>query len=204
MTDQKFSFHEGKHQYRLGNLVLPSVTQVLPEKFIGVPPELVAAAAYRGQIVHNFTEDWDLLGRYRSKPTMEIAPFLAAYQLFLKEMKPEIIAVEKRGWCKRYLYAGTSDRIYRWGGYNSLVDIKTPAVIYPEAALQTAAYEPICGYPIKKRFTLQLKIDGTYKLQQWKDRTDFSMFLSYLNCYRWKQRHYPKHDETHKLELPDV
>jgi len=204
VAEADFTYDSGRHVYKYGSLILPSVTQVLPEKFHGVPPELIATAAWRGDQVHDLTAKYDLAGTLPKVVTDDIAPFLDAYLLFLKDRQPEILAVELRGWCKRHLYAGTLDRIYKWGRGNDLVDIKTTAVIDPEAGIQTAGYEPISGFKIDRRFTLQLKANGKYELHEWKEKTDFGVFLSYLNCYRWRMRHRPPSVKPIKELLPDV
>jgi len=39
------------------------------------------------------------------------------------------------------------------------------------------------------RGALQLFPDGKYKLHEFKDPSDFAVFLSLLNVYRFKERH---------------
>ena len=40
-----------------------------------------------------------------------------------------------------------------------------------------------------RRFGLQLRKDGTYRLQPFEDREDFSVFLACLTTHTWKEKH---------------
>ncbi len=61
--------------------------------------------------------------------------------------------------------------------------------------VQLAAYQEAenmirqSNQQIKKRFALQLKPNGTYKLREYTGKQDFKMFTSLLNLFRWRQKH---------------
>lgn len=197
-------FNDRQHRYSLGKLVLPSVTQVIPDAW---PAELSQSArelaSIRGLEVHAITAKIDLGASRIGKVSPAAEPYVEAHRLFLAERKPKVLGVEVRSWHKGFLYAGTLDRIYKFASDADLVDLKTAALIEPETGLQTAAYEKISPIPTKRRYTLQLKGDGTYKLHEWKGATDFSVFVSCLNYYRWKQTHRPDKPVSIK-EIIDV
>ena len=197
MAQPQVKFDEKAHRYTLGRLVLPSVTQVIPDALAGADPEDVAAGGLRGKLVHELTAalDLGLADKLIEFDDPMLKPYFAAYLKFLIEKKPKIVAVEWRSFHPQYLFAGQLDRIYEFESGLALTDLKTAATIMPEAALQTAAYEKLAelaGYKIKKRFTLQLRKDGKYKLHEWREKTDFGVFMSLLNYHRWKMSHRPK------------
>ena len=83
-----------------------------------------------------------------------------------------------------YGFAGKPDLIGPLAGRESVVDTKSGAA-GPAAHLQTAAYEILHGKPLK-RYALQLKQDGKYRLIEHKDRKDREIFLAALAVYQWQ------------------
>ena len=65
--------------------------------------------------------------------------------------------------------------------------------------VQTAAYSAALPQDRRKkerrRYALQLKGDGTYRLHPFTERTDFDVFVSCLNLYGWKTRHGLNNDQ---------
>lgn len=197
------TFDPVKHEYRSpAGIVIPSVTQVLPDYPLG-PDKAVEKARVRSQIVHQLTADHDLGLSVDGMPT-ECEGYFDAWLKLLKDLKPDILEIERPGWHPQYHYAGTPDREMKWSRWPAVCDIKCTAAIQPEAALQTAGYVPLCRHKPKKRFTIQLKPDGTYRLQEWSDPTDFSVFLSCLSVHRWRQRHKPIAVNYWEQELKSV
>jgi hypothetical protein len=77
--------------------------------------------------------------------------------------------------------------------YHAMIDVKATAALPPSVGPQTAAYLNAAvesGQANKKtrRFTVQLRADGTFRLQEHTDKADLSVFLSSLNMYNWSQR----------------
>lgn len=199
------TFDPVKHEYRSpAGIVLPSVTQVLPDYPLG-PDRAVEKARDRSNRVHKLTAMYDLGQSWSAKEhTADVIGYLDAWYKFLRDKKPDILEVERLGWHPQYHYAGTPDREMQWSKYPNVSDIKCTAAIQPEAALQTAGYVPICRHKPKKRFTIQLKPDGTYRLHEWSDPTDFSVFLSCLSVHRWRQKHKPIAVNYWEQELKSV
>jgi len=71
-----------------------------------------------------------------------------------------------------------------------LIEIKTSTSIPATTGLQLAgyqnAYEEMLKVKIKRRLCVQL-LDGTYRMQEYKDRSDFRVFTSCLNVINWKK-----------------
>lgn len=110
------------------------------------------SATELGTAVHKACEWKAIHGRYRDedKNDLELRPYLAQYNLFLKEFQPEFIAAEVTVFNPTYGYAGTADAFLYIDGTPYLCDYKTSRDSvdgqgklkgpYPEVALQLAAY----------------------------------------------------------------
>lgn len=188
----EFRFDEARHEYWLGEIRLPSVTQVLADlyEFDGIPPDVLRAAARRGQYVHQATElhdrddlDWDSLHPpYR--------PYVEAWLRFRDERQPEIVDAETPGYHRKLLYAGKRDRLLVLDGALTLADIKTTYKVSRVDALQTAGYQAIAEQDkvkIERRVTVQLCGDGTYIVVPWGERGDFAVFCACLTRSNWRQ-----------------
>ena len=92
-----------------------------------------------GSAVHAEAEAY-VLGLPRPEPAPIVAPYLASFRNFLEDFAPEFEMSEATVYHTREAYAGTLDAIVRIGGRTLLVDYKTGKDIYPEVALQLAAY----------------------------------------------------------------
>jgi hypothetical protein len=98
-----------------------------------------AAAAHLGDQVHAAVAA-HATGRPRPPLPPEAAPFLAAFDAFVAEQRPGWLASEQTVYSCRYGYAGTLDAIATLHGRVVLLDAKTGRGVYPEVALQLAAY----------------------------------------------------------------
>ena len=140
--------------------------------------------ATRGTYVHKACEllDHDDLEEAELDPVL--IPYVSAWQRFKDESKFQIIEMETRLISETYQFTGKPDRIGLLNGCPAIVDMKSGAV-QRWTALQLAGYEILKGSP-HKRFGVQLKDDGSYKLTEFKDRSDRGVFLAALSFYQWK------------------
>jgi hypothetical protein len=199
-------FDAGCHRYAHGGRVLPSVSAILKPAstlaYGAIDKDVLAAAADFGTAIHACTEflDRDELDMESVLP--EWKPYLAAYQKWLADAKPDHIAVEWKLCCNRY--AGTIDRVSVIGKDFWVVDLKTTSQLHPHVGLQLAAYERL-AMPVLltqiilgdfeapwdmqptylRRAALQLRDDGTYRFREFKRLTDYRAFLGLLNFYEW-------------------
>lgn len=192
----QIDFDAATHTYTVDGQVWPSVTQVLAplNDFSHVDPELLARAQDFGNAAHRtielaVKEDLD-----ESNLAQPLANVLSQFRL----------AIHARDWCAMsaeirvahplHRYAGTLDlRCIDHSQNDLIVDIKTGAVP-PTVGLQTAAYaaawQPMLG--IKKapqRWCLELT-ETSYRFHRLKDPSDWSLFLSALNCHYFKEKHH--------------
>lgn len=93
-----------------------------------------------GSAVHAEAEAY-ALGIPRPEPLPAVEPYLASFRNFLEDFKPDFQLVEATVYNIAEGYAGTLDAVARIGGRTFLFDWKTGKDIYPDVALQLAAYE---------------------------------------------------------------
>jgi hypothetical protein len=98
-------------------------------------------AADVGTAVHAHAEA--IANGYPSTVSDDVAPFVEGFERFLSDWHPEYIETEATVFSDEYGYAGTLDAIARIPGLGVvLLDTKTSkSGVYPETALQLAAYE---------------------------------------------------------------
>jgi len=153
-------------------------------------------AANAGTDVHALAEAL-VRGMEPEIPT-ELAPYVAAYQAFLDEWRPDFLAAEEMVCNLTHGYAGTLDSIARIDGETWLLDIKTSKGVYPETGLQLAAYanaEFVGRAGTPKRFRLpriercgviHVRPEG-YRLVPFEvDRSTFGAFLAAKAIHDWR------------------
>ena len=180
----KIDFDEEKHEYSVGGVVVPSVSEILAllsaERYSQISPWTLQAAAERGKAVHRATQLIDY-GFY-PEDDFSINNYLLAYQSFLSEhdvewRKVESIVSYSRGVDGELpIYAGTVDRYGMLDGKLAVVDLKTYATMSTDALLgascQTRLYKDALEHseffgiddPMIVRYVLHLRKDGTYRL----------------------------------------
>ena len=184
--------------YTVAGKSVPRVTTVLNTlyDFSGVPQDQLAFAADRGRMVHLATQYIDEGDFNFDYLDAQLKPYIDAYQQFLEDVRPQWSGIERLVHSEKYGYAGQLDRVGVLCGLKgepeAIVDIKAVVKLSPITALQTAAYEMADRVEHREsaraRYALQLKKDGTYKLQKYDDPTDFSVFLSALSLHNWRTR----------------
>ncbi len=201
MTDA-LTLDAATHTYSIGARVLPSVTQVGDwiDAYAGVPRHVLEAAADRGRAVHLACE-LDDLGELGSMPDA-IAPYVEAWRRLREEAGAAMLAVEAMVADELHGYAGTLD----WCGHLTrlrgvrpteicIIDRKATASLLPSVGPQTAGYLGAWNrsHPeqkAKRRFAAHLRADGTYRLVEQTEASDFSVFLSGLTLFSWRLRHH--------------
>lgn len=191
-------FDAATHRYTVAGERWPSVTEVLDPliELDGIRKDVLKAAAEFGTHVHMATDLYDR--GVLDEPALDphLAPYLAAWKIFLRDSGAEVIATEVRVAHEKLRYAGTLDKIVRWTrkGKHTLaqIDIKSgvvPRTVGPQTAAYNEAAQSI-GVVTGSvpRFALQLRPDAGYRLHKLTDSTDWSIFLSALNLHRWRTK----------------
>jgi hypothetical protein len=183
------TFDEANHVYTLDGEAVPSVTQILKAEGFIDDSFYDEYSRDRGTAVHKaiHLHNNDDLDEESLDPV--IAPYLEAWKKFKRETGLVVSESEKAFASERYRFAGTIDVLGTFPDTTCIIlDIKTggPA---PWHGLQLSAYDILQWAVGRKRYGVYLSGEGTYKLNQYKDRQDREIFLSALSCYHWKHNH---------------
>ncbi|MDI6854019.1 MAG: hypothetical protein QME75_10520 [Deltaproteobacteria bacterium] len=172
----------------------PSVTQVLKPfaDFSPVPPEVLDAAAERGQEVHRLCH-LHAKGLWVDEVAPECAGYFASFQGWFDAYVERVWLVEERLVCEVLGFTGEPDLVVtlRGDARPSVWDLKTPRASAPTWRVQVSAYRYLArkaGYDILRMGCLRLSPTGGAPILEEYTQTverDFAVFLSALNCWRF-------------------
>lgn len=201
------TFDPASHSFTLDGLPVPNVTRILSPLSDSdyAYHEYMESARRRGVAVHEATERYDRMRgtsevwKPDDDPMAEtVAPYLAAWQKFLEDTGFEVHSIEEAVASNRHRYAGILDRLGVLNGRRAVIDIKTTVAIKPVMGVQLAAYQAAYNegrlkaeqYP--RRFVCQLRKDGNYRLEEFRDRADMTVFLALLTIWNWRELNHGK------------
>jgi hypothetical protein len=170
------------HTYKIAGRPVPNVTAVLADLL----PGYRASDWYlqRGRAVHACCAMVARGIAFEHDP--RISGQVEAVRKFFREIKPNVLAVERQVYSERYLYGGTLDLLCEIR-YHTVVDYKaqiTPATIY-----QLAAYALALPVRVNHGVGVELHEDGNYKLSEvWDLKRAKQEWLSLLTTYRIRER----------------
>ena len=192
----EFWFDQESHVYRLNGKIIPSVTGILSDAglfdYRGVPPEVMEAARLFGQAVHRATELYDMESLDMATVNEPLIPYLEAWKKFRADFKVVIYPswIEKPICSYKYQFGTIPDRICSIGNKVTLIEVKSTATIQKAVAIQMGGQEIVVeeNYgKVRQRIAVQLKPDGTYRIEEFKNPTDKTVFISALNVWRWRK-----------------
>ena len=189
------------HEYHLDGLRLPSVSEVIapirPE-FIGVSRDVLERKRELGTAVHLACELDDLGDLDEPSLDRVLIPYLEAWRRFRVESGARILRNEQQLAHPRLGYAGTLDReaeLELIGPGRWVLDIKTSADPIPSYGVQMAGYDELLeaqdamapqAKP-RRRATVHLRPDGSYRLHEFKNPNDIACFRALLSVHHWKE-----------------
>jgi len=188
----QLDFDSQAHVYRLDGRVVPSVTQLLEPlvDFSMVNDKVLEAARVFGTHVHQACHLDDLGELDWATLDPALVPYVEAWRRFLNESGAVVIASEKPVYHAALNYAGTPDRVLSWGKQRLVVpDIKAtsvvPRIVGPQTAGYAKAYQSMHGGREPERYCIHLRANGTYSAHPRRESTDWGVFLSCLNIWRF-------------------
>jgi hypothetical protein len=153
-------------------------------------------AAITGSDVHSYAE---AISRGQDVEVPEhLAPYVAAYRTWIADFAPEFLAAEEMVCSVTHGYAGTLDAIAVIAGGTWLIDYKTSKGVYPETALQLAAYgrADFIGRPgdptryaipkVDQFGVLHLRPEGYELVPMTVDHSTFEAFLAAKRLTEWR------------------
>lgn len=195
-------FDAAAHRYTWNGQHVPNVTSILSPltSYDRIPEHVLEHARQEGTAVHRMVE----LDCYGDLDVDELPQWMvghyAAWRQFLADTGFEFVASEHRVFHPGLRYAGTLDlagtlKHAHGAGGICIVDIKRSFFAGPAIGLQLSAYADAWNKthdkPLhaKSRYALQLKADGTYRLEPYEDKADFAAFLACYTLYKWRAKH---------------
>jgi hypothetical protein len=157
--------------------------------------QITEKAATTGSDIHALAEAITL--GHEVTVTEEQAPFVDAYRAWRADFDPVFLAAEEMVCSLEHGYAGTLDAIVEIAGETWLLDYKTSKGVYPETALQLAAYgaADFIGRPadpnryalpeIHQYGVLHIRPEG-YELVPFDVTGAFEAFLAAQRLASWK------------------
>ena len=198
------TFREDDHSYFLDGVRIPSVTQVLKgaglidySGLLNMPDgyKRLQAAQRFGTAVHKACELYDLDNLDEQSLDPALRPYLDGWIKFLDESDFVIENIEMMVCSVKYRFAGKLDRSGLLYDKRTILDIKSSFEIMPANHIQNGGYTIAYneGKQVKdkvyQRAVVQLRGDGTYKIELSKDPNDLNIFLSALTIHNFKEAH---------------
>lgn len=163
----------------------------------GLPYAKRDRAANLGTEIHQAIE---VLAQGKPWPDwpLPIRPHMDRFREFSQAFRPEWLASEATVYSRTQAYAGTLDAIVRIGDRTLLLDVKTGKAIYPEVALQLAAYRhaEFIGLPdgneepmpaVDGAVALHLTDQGFSLIEVETSERVFNAFLYAREVFRWQE-----------------
>ena len=187
-------FIEEGHIYIVDGVIVPSVTQILhkvfPEKYEGIPKEVLNAKAVYGTDVHKYIE---IINKKKPKrplayikrychPDMYQEESIRQYLEILQEYNIEILESEKIVSYEN-LYGGTLDIKAKVNGKLAIIDIKTTSELDKEWVSWQNSYYELADEPVEALYVLWLPKGHLGRLEK-VERVDKERLLSYAKGFR--------------------
>jgi hypothetical protein len=186
------TFDEPTHTYRLLDVVVPGVTQILQPlvDFSHIRPDVLETKRDLGKRVHLACQLDDEGDLDEESIEADVAPYLAGWRAFLRDSGARVVENERQVLEPFLLYAGTLDNVLSIDRVRWVVDKKTSFDVPMSAGPQTAAYMRALGDPsVTHRAAVRLRPDGRYRFDAFTGSDDWSVFMSCLTLHRFKERH---------------
>jgi hypothetical protein len=181
-----FTFDAARHEYRIAGAVVPSVTQILRDVLPGW-----AGTEYDMALGTCCHARFAMLARGEEfEPDPQFDGYVAAWRKWALECKVRVMHVEARVASVRLQFAGTLDLVAEVSGVVSVCDYKatlTPATEHQVAAYALALLESR-GLVVNYGAGVELRADGTYKMQTWPLKRAKEEWKSILTVYGLRRK----------------
>ncbi|MCR4374185.1 MAG: hypothetical protein NUW22_04990 [Acidobacteria bacterium] len=200
-NDARMTFDEASHVYRLGDMVLTSVTQILAEaglaQFDG--PWFSDAVKARGTHLHTAIAldvegdlDEDTLDEQLLGGVTGWRKFMADTGARIEFAEFPLCDPESRTAGRLDYIVVIPDQKHPGRTLRTVLDVKR--ALYPSAAIQLAAYAEMAlplyaQHPLFSRAALVLPGDGSYRLHRFTDPTDRATWHAAVRVVNWRKEH---------------
>lgn len=189
MPEPIFTFDPNLHRYYLDAKEIPGVSDILEEGGLKHSYGGFEDAQWRGLHVHNATELLDLGDLDWGSVYPQWVGYVKAWERFKQDEGFEPTLIEYQDWHRAYRYAGTLDRRGVLNGEYALLDLKTSVQEEPWWKWQLAGYQLLRGneWLADRRIVVQLRENGTWHMIEYKDQTDWRVFLAAMTICHTKR-----------------
>lgn len=190
-TPNKIEFNEALHEYRVGGILTPSVSQILKANGLMESFRHNPTALNNGTAIHRALELHDLGKLDERSLDSRLAKCIQLWEKFKKEIGVVCVLGAEERVCFGVMYAGTIDRILSLNsGKKMILDFKSGSP-QPWAALQTAAYAmayDITNHKEYERCCAKVHWDmDRIVYKPYKDHADFNSFMAMATVFHWKK-----------------
>lgn len=191
MKNTELEFNEDLHEYRVGGIVTPSVSEIL--KANGLMDNFRASEVKlkNGSVIHKALELHDLGKLDETSLDPRLKKCIDMWEKFKKEIGVSCVLGAEEKVNMGVLYAGTIDRILSLcNRHKMILDFKTGNP-QPWAALQTAAYA--LAYDLEKhkdyeRCCAKIHWDMDRVIYKpYNNGGDYNTFMAMASVYHWKK-----------------
>lgn len=183
------------HVYRYKGVVVPGITRLMEpiHSYDGVPEWVLERKASLGSDVHLATELYDRNDLDEDTLHPELQPYLHAWKAFRKQHGGRIHAVEPKLYHVGMGYAGQPDRWMELDTPYDVVEIKTTSRLFNAVGVQLMAQQRLLLSAVPtakagKRFAVQLREDGQFRMREYKDPHDWAYFVALLSVANFNLR----------------
>lgn len=190
-TPNKIEFNEALHEYRVGGILTPSVSQILKANGLMDNFRHSEVALNNGTAIHRALELHDIGKLDERSLDPRLKKCLNLWDNFKKEIGVSLVLETEKRVAFGVLYAGTIDRVLKLhNGHRMVLDFKSGNP-QPWAALQTAGYA--LAYDLNKhkdyeRCCAKIHWDMDRVIYKpYKDLSDFNTFMAMATVYHYKK-----------------
>lgn len=198
-TPNSIEFNEAFHEYRVGGILTPSVSQILKANGLMDCFRHSEVALNNGTAIHRALELHDLGKLDERSLDPRLKKCLNLWDNFKKEIGVSLVLEAEKRVAFGVLYAGTIDRVLKLqNGHKMVLDFKSGNP-QPWAALQTAGYA--LAYDLEKhndyeRCCAKVHWDMDRVIYKpYNDSADFNTFMAMATVYHYKKNNGYLRDE---------
>ena len=169
------------------------------EYLAGLPDNRRNSSASLGSSIHAAAEAVAQGNPIRDDLPDAAKPYIRGFERFVEDFRPAYLHTETAVFNRSHGYAGTLDSVVRIGRTVWVLDTKTGNRVYPEVALQLAAYsraefigkeggEEVAMPKIKKGGVLHLFQNGYSLIPVRIDDEVFDAFLAVKDVHYWSEQ----------------
>jgi len=198
-TPNSIEFNEKLHEYRVGGILTPSVSQILKANGLMESFRHSETALNNGTAIHRALELHDLGKLDEGSLDPRLKKCLNLWENFKKEIGVSIVLEAEKRVSFGVLYAGTIDRVLKLrNGKRMVLDFKSGNP-QPWAALQTAGYAlayDLEGHKDYERCCAKIHWDMDRVIYKpYTDHADFNVFMAMATVYHYKKNNGYLRDE---------